>query len=66
MKAYSLRDFRFSILYILDTSLVILNSITEIYFICHKVNLFKVYKSMIFSIFTVLCNHHYKLVLEHV
>ena len=46
---------------------VIFISFTEIYFIDHKIHLFKNVQFMDFSVVTDLCNHHYCLILilEH-
>lgn len=38
----------------------------EIQFICHKLHPLKEYNSVVFSIFTQLCNHPQNLILEHV
>ena len=40
------------------------NSFIEIYFIYHRIHPFKVHSSMVFSIFTELCNNHFNLILE--
>ena len=41
------------------------NSFIEISFTYHTLHLFKVYNSMVFSIFTELCHHRHNLILEY-
>ena len=42
-----------------------LNSFNEIDFTYHRVGPFKVYHSVLFSVFTGLYNHHHNLIFEH-
>lgn len=44
-----------------NTLILNFKSFTEIYFTYHKIHPFKVYSSVIFSIFTELCNHYQNL-----
>lgn len=39
--------------------------LTEVYFMYHKIHLFQMDNSMIFSNFTQCCNHHHRSVWEH-
>ena len=32
---------------------------------CHNIHPFKVYKTVVYSVFTNLCNHHHHLIPEH-
>lgn len=40
-------------------------TLIKTYFTYHKIQKFKVYSLVVFSIFTKLCNHHHNLILEH-
>lgn len=45
--------------------ILFLYSFIGLEFTHHKINPFKMYNAVVFSLFTNLCNHHNDLILEH-
>ena len=42
-----------------------MHNFIEIKFTYHKMYAFKMYNSVVFSLFTMLCNHYHSLILEY-